>query len=165
MSMYRGGSRCGGERGGEFSQTRPNGWAVAGGSGPPRRPPPKAGDLSNFGKISKATPMTFGPSSMFSGEKDAKREPPLSRTSSSQNMFFGMLSQNPETAAEASASKSSRHPSRQTNVDFSQTAVPKATPQRKRLILQPRSKPTAEETAPSDSESSSVDEAVIQLCK
>ena len=161
--MSRGGSRRGGERGGEFSQTGPDGWAVAGGSGPPR-PPTKAGDLSNFGKINKTTPMTFGPSSVFAGKKDGKREPPLLRTSSSQNMF-SMLSQNPEVAAEASASKSSRHPSRQTNVDFSQTAVPKATPQRKRLILQPRSKPTAEETAPSDSESSSVDEAVIQLCK
>ena len=154
MSMSRGGSRRGGERGGEFSQTGPDGWAVAGGSGPPR-PPTKAGDLSNFGKINKTTPMTFGPSSVFAGKKDGKREPPLSRTSSSQNMF-SMLSQNPEVAAEASASKSSRPPS----VDFSQTGIPDAPPQRKRLILQPRSKPTVEETAPAaDSESSSEDEA------
>jgi len=36
-------------------------------------------------------------------------------------------------------------PSRQTSVDFSQTGVPEATPQRKQLILQPCSKPTVEE--------------------
>ena len=36
-------------------------------------------------------------------------------------------------------------PSRQTSVDFSQTGVPEAPPQCKRLILQPRWKPTVEE--------------------
>jgi translation initiation factor 4G len=155
-SMSRGGSRRGGERGSEFSQTGPDGWAVAGGSGP-ARPPPKAGDLSNFGKISKATPMTFGPSSVFAGKKESKREA-ISRTNSSSNMF-SMLSQNPEAVVEASASKSSRPPSRKASVDFSQTGVAEAPPQRKRLILQPRSKPPVEEIAPiADSESSSEDE-------
>jgi translation initiation factor 4G len=61
--MSRGGSRCGGDGGSDFAQAGPNGWAVAGGLGPPR--PPKAGDLMNFGKIAQVTPMMFGPSSVF----------------------------------------------------------------------------------------------------
>jgi translation initiation factor 4G len=97
--MSRGGSRRGGDRG-EFSQqVGPDGWAVAGnGSGLPR-PPPKAGDLSNFGKISKAQPLTFGPSSVFAGKKGAenKREA-ISRTSSSSNMFSMLSSQGAEAS-------------------------------------------------------------------
>ena len=88
MSMSRGGSRRGGDRG-DMAQVGPDGWAVAGNSAP--RPPPKAGDLSSFGKISKAQPMTFGPASVFAGKKapDNKREPIL-RTSSRK--VFSMLS-------------------------------------------------------------------------
>ncbi|KAH7928676.1 hypothetical protein BV22DRAFT_1126335 [Leucogyrophana mollusca] len=145
MSMSRGGSRRGGDRNQELG---PDGWAVAG-SVP--RPPPKAGDLSNFGKINKAAPMTFGPSSVFAGKKDAaasKRES-LSRTSSSQNMF-SMLSQNPELAAEASG-KPSRSGSRKSSVDFGQTGLPEAPPTRRKLQLLPRSKP-AEESTPAASE-------------
>ena len=98
--MSRGGSRRGGDRGSEFSnpqQVGPDGWAVAGsGSGPPR-PPPKAGDLTNFGKINKTQPMTFGPSSVFAGKKGAenKREA-ISRTNSSSNMFSMFSSQGAE---------------------------------------------------------------------
>ena len=94
--MSRGGSRRGGDRS-EFNnpqQVGPDGWAVAGsGSGPPR-PPPKAGDLSNFGKISKTQPMTFGPSSVFARKKGAesKREA-NSRTNSSSTMFEMLSSQ------------------------------------------------------------------------
>ncbi|KAJ6627614.1 armadillo-type protein [Mycena sp. CBHHK59/15] len=72
--------------------------AAAGGNAP--RPPPKAGDRSNFGKINstvKGIPMTFGPSGVFSGKKDYKRES-LSRKSLSSNMF-SMLSQNPDAAS------------------------------------------------------------------
>lgn len=98
MSMSRGGSRRGGDRG-DYAQVGPDGWAVAG-NGPPR-PPPKAGDLSKFGQISKSSPMTFGPGSVFAGKKESKRES-LSRTSSSSNMF-SMLSQNTESTAEASS--------------------------------------------------------------
>ena len=53
IGMSQGGSRFGGDRD-EFnnsSQVGPDGWTVYG-SGPLRLPP-KAGDLSNFGKISK----------------------------------------------------------------------------------------------------------------
>lgn len=152
--MSRGGSRRGGDRG-DFAQVGPDGWAVAG-SGPPR-PPPKAGDLSNFGKINKTTPMTFGPSSVFAGKKESKRES-LSRTSSSSNMF-SMLSQNPEAGPDPT--KGSHSHSRKTSVDLSNTGVTEAPAQRKRLILAPRSKPTTEEqeTATPKSESESEDEA------
>nr|GAT56168.1 predicted protein [Mycena chlorophos] len=101
--------------------------ATSSGSGP--RPPPKAGDLSNFGKIANSKsglPMTLGPSSVFSGKRDSKRES-LSRTSSVSNMssqnMFSMLSQ-----SEASPASKAAEPA-----------------QRKRLILAPRSKPTDEQ--------------------
>ena len=100
--MSRGGSRRGGDRNdrGDFSQqVGPDGWAVAGGGSGPPRPPPKAGDLSNFGKISKTQPLTFGPSSVFAGKKGAenKRET-ISRTSSSSNMFSMLSSQGAEAS-------------------------------------------------------------------
>jgi translation initiation factor 4G len=116
MSMSRGGSRRGGDRGDYTQQVGPDGWAVAG-NGPPR-PPPKAGDLSKFGQISKSSPMTFGPSSVFAGKKEGKRES-LSRTSSSSNMF-SMLSQNPESTAEASSKGKFLLNSCETNIDSSQ---------------------------------------------
>ncbi|KAJ7258700.1 hypothetical protein C8J57DRAFT_1644698 [Mycena rebaudengoi] len=144
ISMSRGGSRRGGDRGGDFQGPGPEGWNVAGGNTP--WPPPKASDVSNFGKIQstrKGLPMTFGPSSVFSGKKDSKRES-LSRSSSNQNMF-SMLSQNTEAPAEAKAAE--------------------APPQRRRLILQPRSKPTADEpgtvtpdTTPAGSDNGSEDD-------
>lgn len=100
MSMSYGGSRRGGDRN-DYPQVGPDGWAVAGGNSGPPRPPPKAGDLSNFGKISKSgTPMNFGPSSVFAGKKGAdpsKRES-ISRTSTSSNMFSMLSSQAPEAA-------------------------------------------------------------------
>ena len=72
------------------AQMGPDGWVV--------RPSPEVGDFSNFGKISKAQPMTFGP-----GKKgtEIKRES-ISRTSSSSNMF-SMLSQNTEAGADTTA--------------------------------------------------------------
>ena len=100
--MSRGGSRRGGDRG-DFNnpqqqQAGPDGWAVAGsGSGPPR-PPPKAGDLSNFGKISKTQPLPFG-ASVLAGKKGAenKREA-ISRTNLSSNMFSLFSNQGAETS-------------------------------------------------------------------
>lgn len=154
MSMSRGGSKRGGDRG-EYQQ---DGWNVAGGASNVPRPPPKAGDLSKFGKISSNTsaPMTFGPASVFSGKKEGKKET-LSRANSNSNMF-SMLSGNTEVAADTTAAKGSRPPSRKTSVDFSQTGVPEPLTQRKRLVLQPRSKPV-EEAGPApttaDSDSSS----------
>jgi len=117
MGMSRGGSRRGVDRGEVV--IGPDGWAVAGGSGPVKTTS-KASDLSNFGKINKAAPvsMTFGPSSVFS-KKDVKRDGgSLSRT----NSIFHMLSQNPEIAAEvaqSTSSRGSRAPSRTLSVDLS----------------------------------------------
>jgi len=102
--------------------------------------------------------MTFGPSSVFS-KKDTKRES-LSRTASSSNMF-SMLSQGGEPAADPGALAKSGHGSRKGSVDLA--VAPEAPPQRKRLVLQPRSKPTAEEAAPTApaSESGSEEDAAV----
>jgi hypothetical protein len=77
MTISRGGSWCGGERS-EISQPGADGWAVAGSSSGPPRPPTKAGDLSYFGKINKSsTPVTFGPEiptePSMSGKKAMKK--------------------------------------------------------------------------------------------
>jgi translation initiation factor 4G len=166
MSMSRGGSRRGADRNQLDQQAGPDGWAVAGGSTGPPRPPPKAGDLSNFGKINKPALMTFGPSSVFAGKKESKGggggPESLSRTASSSNMF-SMLSQNPEMAAEA-ASKSSRPPSRKTSVDLGQSGVPEPAAQRRKLNLLPRSKPTEQESTSASadvSEEGEVDDATM----
>lgn len=136
--MSRGGSRRGGNR---EEQTGPDGWAVAGGAQPTR--PARAGDLSNFGKITKTASMTFGPSSVFVKKDGGKtsRESTISRAGS-QNMF-SMLSQNPELASEAVASnsKSSRPPSRKASIDLGHAGTPEVPTQRKRLNLLPRSVP------------------------
>ncbi|KAF9243245.1 hypothetical protein BU15DRAFT_72432 [Melanogaster broomeanus] len=154
ISMSRGGSRRGGDRNAESG---PDGWTTAGGSVP--RPPPKAGDLSQFGKITKAAPMVMGPSSVFAGKKDNKRDS-LSRTNSSSNMF-SMLSQNPELAADAAA-KASRPPSRKPSADFGQGGLPEPPGQRRKLQLLPRTRPTAaEETPPPASEEEP--EAPVQM--
>lgn len=139
LSMSRGGSRRGGERG--EPQVGPDGWAVAGGS--TRGPPPKAGDLSNFGKISKAAPMTFGPSSVFAGKKESKRDSTISRQGSAN--MFSMLG-NSEIAAEGPpASKGSRPPSRKASIDLGSGGAPEAAPQRRKLNLLPRSVPKADD--------------------
>ncbi|KAG6905644.1 hypothetical protein DXG01_001452 [Tephrocybe rancida] len=120
VSMSRGGSNLGDGDRSDFPQFGPGGWAVAAGNG---RPPPKAVDLSNFGKITKNTAMTFGPSNVFAGKKSTenKRES-VSRSRGSSNMF-SMLSQGTKPAAE------SKEPELQ----------------RKRLALVSRSKPAADD--------------------
>ena len=60
--MSRGGARRR-RRGGNrdtVEASHPDGWPVAGPGAPPRRQP-MVGDLSQFGKISKTTPISFGP--------------------------------------------------------------------------------------------------------
>ena len=165
-SMSRGGSRRGGNRdAGEPSH--PDGWSVAGSSAPTRQPP-KAGDLSQFGKISKATPISFGPGSIFTGKKatDPKnRDPPMSRTPSTSSNMFSML-QNPDAVVvEPSTSKSSRPPSRKPSVDLASGAPSDPVPQRPKLRLLPRSKAVGEESkasTPAVSEFGSEDEAAGQ---
>ncbi|KAH0588820.1 hypothetical protein H2248_004620 [Termitomyces sp. 'cryptogamus'] len=138
ISMSRGGSRRGGNRD-DYTQVGPDGWAVAGSGNAPRGPP-KAGDLSNFGKINKTTSsMSFGPSTVFAkkGGDGSKRES-VSRSSSNSNMF-SMLSQGDASPVEVKAPE----------------------PQRKRLVLAPRTKPTADEVATkSESEAESEGEEV-----
>lgn len=154
--MSRGGSRRGGDRG--EAQVGPDGWAVAGGSQP--RPPAKAGDLSQFGKISKtgSGPINFGPSGVFANKEKGKRE--SSSLSRGGNMF-SMLSQNPELASEVlpPATKGSRPPSRKPSVDLGAGGIPEPTapPTRRKLVLQPRTVPKAEET-PAASVAGSEDE-------
>lgn len=144
MAMSRGGSRRGGER---SEQPNADGWTTTA-----PRPPAKVGDLSKFGQINKSAPMTFGPSSVFAGKKDSKRES-LSRTNSSANMF--QMLQNVD-AADAATTKTSRPPSRKASVDLGQGGVPEPAPQRKRLVLQPRTKPVDQDsTAPAQEESGS----------
>jgi len=88
--MSRGGSRRGGDRN-DHPQVGPDGWII--GSNAPR-PRPKVGDLSNFGKISKGQPMTFGPSSVFAGKKTETKKESISRTAS--NMLSMLSSQTAE---------------------------------------------------------------------
>jgi translation initiation factor 4G len=123
-TMSRGGSRRGGNRD-TVEASHPDGWSVAG-SDAPARQQPKAGDLSQFGKISKATPMTFGPASVFSGKKgtDSKsRGPPMPRTPSTSPNMLSML-QSTDTVADPPTSKSSRPPSRKPSVDLAAGAPP-----------------------------------------
>jgi translation initiation factor 4G len=86
------GSRDPGEL--NFQQVGFDVWAVSGsGSGP--RPPPKAGDISNFGEINITQPLTFGSSSVFPGGAKNKREA-ISRINSSWDMFSMLSSQGAE---------------------------------------------------------------------
>ncbi len=142
LSMSRGGSRRGGDRG-DHTQVGPDGWAVAGG---PAARPAKAGDLSQFGKINKATPMTFGPSSVFQkGDKTSKSRESTIR-SGSTNMF-SMLSANAEVSADPSSGKSSRPPSRKSSIDLGSGGAPDQPQQRRKLQLLPRSVPLDTEKA------------------
>jgi len=135
--MSRGGPRRGGDRGGWEQQVY--GWSVAGGSTP--RLPPKAGDLSNFGKINMSGPVVMGPSSVWAGKKDvAKRDSTLTRINASSNMFM-MLGRDGEVMPET-GSKPSQPPGGRTIVDpgAGGTFEP-----RRKLQLLPRSKPVEEE--------------------
>lgn len=142
-SMSRGGSRRGGERG-DHQQVTPDGWSVAGNT---PRPVPKVGDLSQFGKINKSTPMTFGPSGVFAaGKKETKSNRDSLTRTGSVNMF-NMLNE----TSEVPILKSSRPPSRKASVDFGAAGVPEAPPQRRKLMLQPRTVPRPEELTKTDS--------------
>ncbi|KAJ8592455.1 hypothetical protein M405DRAFT_859725 [Rhizopogon salebrosus TDB-379] len=135
-STSRSGSRRDGERNREFG---PDSWAAQAAQFHGHLNP-KAGDLSQFSKISKGAPMVMGPGSVFMGGiKDSNRES-WSGKSSSSNMFH-MLSQNPVLTHESSS----------TDIDLGQAGVPEPPIRRKKLQLIPRPKPTAEEntTAPS----------------
>ncbi|KAI9465254.1 hypothetical protein BJY52DRAFT_1114117 [Lactarius psammicola] len=158
-SMSRGGSRRGGNRD-VADAPHPDGWSVAGAGA--TRTQPKAGDLSQFGKINKVAPMSFAPTSVFNSKKgDSKiRESPMSRTASSSNMF-SML-QSSDATVDPPTSKSSRPPSRKPSVDLGVGGPPEPVQQRRKLQLLPRTKPVGEESkmsTPAVSEAGSDDEA------
>ncbi|EJD08038.1 uncharacterized protein FOMMEDRAFT_101459 [Fomitiporia mediterranea MF3/22] len=156
-AMSRGGSRRGQDRDGN-AQVGADGWAVASG---PSRPPNKAGDLTNFGKIQKGSTMTFGPSSVFTKKGDTKRDSAsLSRASSNTNMF--QMLQAAEAAGEtpvavaSTSSRASRPSSRTASVDLTHGGAPAesaAPTQRPKLNLLPRSKPLLERSEPSPAKS------------
>jgi translation initiation factor 4G len=158
--MSRGGSRRGGNRD-ATDNALPDGWSLAGTG--PARPQPKAGDLSHFGKINKTTPMTFGPSSIFTSKKgDPKnRDSSMSRTPSTSSNMFSML-QSSDATVEPPMSKSSRPPSRKPSVDLGAGGPPpEPAPQRRKLQLLPRSRPVGAESkvsTPAVSEVGSDDE-------
>ncbi|KZP04906.1 hypothetical protein FIBSPDRAFT_903919 [Athelia psychrophila] len=103
------------------------------------RPHPKVGDLSNFGKINKAAPLTFGPASVFEkGDEDANgpRMDPI------PSNMYSMLSQGSEIAADASMPEagSIRPASRSPSIDIGAACVPEAPLQRTKVLLLPRCK-------------------------
>ncbi|KZV81376.1 hypothetical protein EXIGLDRAFT_779779 [Exidia glandulosa HHB12029] len=106
--MSRGGSRRGNNRSECGLRKGADGWSTPAG----RPSPNKVGDLSQFGKINKASPgvVNFGPSSVFAGKKGDKRDSAsLSRSSSNP---FAAFTQNPsENAADVPPTSRSRKPS------------------------------------------------------
>lgn len=116
----RGGSRRGQTRTdfGAPQQQQQDGWNTV--AAPPRNPG-KVGDLAHFGKIEKRTasgPQTFGPSTVFGKNRGPKVEtPPMSRVNSNSNMF-SLLNQDGSSGAEPASSEPA--------------------PERKRLVLKPR---------------------------
>ncbi|KAH9912523.1 armadillo-type protein [Fomitopsis serialis] len=151
LSMSRNGSGRGGHRGAQLQVgLGPDGWSVAGNA--PPRVPPKAGDLSNFGKISKTNAITFGPTGVFANKDSA-----------SSNMF-SKLTENPEPGAEATTARPSWRPNHEASVDLGSDGSPEAPPQRRKLNLLPRTLPQRNETQdlsmsePSDSTAPSMSE-------
>ncbi|CAE6392864.1 unnamed protein product [Rhizoctonia solani] len=143
--VSRGGSRRGEHRG--ANATEPDGWNVAGGAGA-SRPPARAGDLSQFGKISKPTGIQFGPSSVFSKKDANKRDSSIGRASGA-NMFSALISgtaDGPPPPTERTTS------SRKPSIDLGPGGSPAAAGagERKKLNLLPRSKPTESETDKGD---------------
>ncbi|KIK31924.1 hypothetical protein CY34DRAFT_762193, partial [Suillus luteus UH-Slu-Lm8-n1] len=136
---------------------------VAGGSSVPRAPP-KAGDLSQFGKITKGPPMVMvmGPSGVFMAVKKDSKWETHSRMNSISNMFH-MPSQNCELAVEAST-KSSHSSSRKPRFDHGHDGVPEPAARRRKLRLLPHSVLAAEENfmTPSEEEPESAPTAMSE---
>jgi translation initiation factor 4G len=139
MPLSRGGSRRG-EHSREYSQTiGPDGWTTTGPSTTISRPPAKAGDLSQFGKINKVAQSSLGPSAVFKKESKSRDAPSLSRSSSSANMF-SMLNNVDIAHVEPAPSRGSQPPSRKPSGDFTQSGIP-GLGGRKKIQLLPRTIP------------------------
>ncbi|KAG8752330.1 hypothetical protein FRC12_012029 [Ceratobasidium sp. 428] len=141
-AIQRDGSRRDEHRSGDRGQ-QADGWNVAGGASA-ARPPAKAGDLSQFGKISKST-LSFGPTSVFNKAGSKSREPSMSRANSSLNMYAALNATDADgpPQPDARSGMGSRKPS----VDLRPGGSPAAESGsvRKRLNLLPRTKPTETE--------------------
>ena len=126
----------------------PDGWSLVGAS--TVRPQPKAGDLSPFGKINKAAPMTFGPSSIFAGKKgDPKnRDSSMSRIPSTSSNMFSMP-QNSDASVEPPVSKGSRS-SWKPSVDLGTGGPPDPAVEKRKLRLLPRTTPAVSEVGSDD---------------
>jgi hypothetical protein len=147
---------CGGPRGGSKQEHGPDAWVAPGGSIP--WAPPKADDLSQFGKISMGAPMVVSPSRAFTSTKmDSKLEAP-SQPNSSSNMC-----QNHELTPEMST-KPSHSLRLKSDVDLGHAGVPELVVQRKKIQLLPRSILATEENAmtPSEEESENASPSISQ---
>ena len=110
-----------------MAPTHADGWTIAGGSAP--RPPPKAGDLSNFGKINKSGHAII--SSVWANRKGvAEHDDTLAGLNSSPNTFM-ILGRNAEIIAET-GSKPSRP-----SIGVGPGAGDTHEPQRRKLKLLP----------------------------
>ncbi|CAE6500838.1 unnamed protein product [Rhizoctonia solani] len=130
-NVTRGGIRRGEHR--DANATEPDGWSIASAAGA-TRPPIRAGDLSQFGKIMKPTGIQFGPSSVFSKKGANKQDLSIGRASGgNMNMFQALL---------ANAADGPPPP-----VDLGPGGSPTTagTGERKKLKLLPRTKPTETE--------------------
>ncbi|KAG8733135.1 hypothetical protein FRC10_000405 [Ceratobasidium sp. 414] len=81
---------------GEYGQQM-DGWGAAGGASA-SRPPAKAGDLSQFGKISKPTGPSFGPTSLFNQRDSGRYYMRGLRTSSKRNPFALLNDDDPQAS-------------------------------------------------------------------
>ncbi|CAE6492912.1 unnamed protein product [Rhizoctonia solani] len=85
--VTRGGSRRGEHRGNNATES--DDWNVASGTRT-SRPSARAGDLSQFGRISKPFGILFGPSSVFN-KKDTSKQDSNAGPVSGANMFSGIV--------------------------------------------------------------------------
>ena len=148
-SISRGGSRAGHSR---RDGPQPGEWqSVAAGSRPLQRPT----DFSNIGRNISSAGMpsapTFGPSSVFNKARGKPGgtgvvTPPLSRQASTSNMFSALRDEPSEPVVERRGSN-----------DAGETL-----PQRKKLNLQPRTKPLPEQDDGGDA-SGSDEEATVAV--
>ncbi|CUA72741.1 Eukaryotic translation initiation factor 4 gamma [Rhizoctonia solani] len=129
--VTRGGSRRGEQRG---NGTEPDGWNVAGGASA-SRPSTRAGDLSQFGKISKPTGIQFGPSSVFNKRESSKRDSSIGRAGGA-NMFSALSAGVADGPPPPERTTSSRKPS----IDLGPGGFPASggTGERKKIVLQPK---------------------------
>ncbi|CAE6539638.1 unnamed protein product [Rhizoctonia solani] len=136
-------SRGGSRRGGHSDNSRePGGWNVAGGASA-SRPSVRAGDLSQFGKISKPRGIQFGPSSVFNKRESSNRDSSIGRAGSA-SMFSALSS------GVADRTSSGRGPS--VNVGLGVFPASSGMRERKKIILQPKTVMTVEAVNEADIE-------------